>query len=63
MGELVYDVLAAKEKSKGASGKEWHATKAHLERNKNVKKSANVERLTNMYSLTLTTKTRAAASR
>ena len=29
-GELVNDVLPAKEESKGASGKEWDATKGHL---------------------------------
>ena len=63
MGELVNDVLAAKEKSKGASGKEWHTTKGHLKGTKLSKKLPNVKRLTNMYSLTLTMKTRAAASR
>ena len=29
-GELVNDVFPAKEESKGAFGKEWHAIKAHL---------------------------------
>ena len=29
-GELVYDVLPSKEKSKGASSEKWHPIKAHL---------------------------------
>ena len=37
-GELVNDVLPAKEESKGASSKKWHATKAHLK--KKIKKNS-----------------------
>ena len=62
-GELVNDVLATQEESKGASGKEWHTIKAHLKETKNFKNSQNIETPTNMSSLTLTMRTRAAANR